>query len=124
MRLRASRCQTDRAWSQDSWMPEKQNTPATMGSGRGNVTLHLLPYTACAETASGIQSIPAIQGGAGHGRSTLVPRTRSSHDFSASTVANFGFKSGTRIIELLVSFRFRSSLRGRCECLRTSESGH
>src|SRR5262249_48467210 len=34
------------------------------------------------------------------------------------------FKSGTGIIELLVSFRFRSSLRGRCERLRTSESGH
>src|SRR5262249_34273950 len=34
----------------------------------------------------------------------LVPRTRSSHDFPAGTVANFGFKSGTRIIELLVSF--------------------
>src|SRR6202008_1486381 len=34
----------------------------------------------------------------------LVPRTRSSHDFAAGTVANFGFKSGTRIIELLVSF--------------------
>src|SRR5205807_1266532 len=33
----------------------------------------------------------------------LVPRTRSSHHFSAGTVANFGFKSGTRIIELLVS---------------------
>src|SRR5262249_39989559 len=28
----------------------------------------------------------------------LGPRTRSSHDLSASTVANFGFKSGTRII--------------------------
>jgi hypothetical protein len=54
----------------------------------------------------------------------LVPRTRSSHDFSAGTVANFGFKRGTRIIELLVPFRFRSSLGGRCECLRTSESGH
>jgi len=26
----------------------------------------------------------------------LVPRTRSSHDFAAGTVANFGFKSGTR----------------------------
>src|SRR5205807_6955151 len=34
----------------------------------------------------------------------LVPRTRSSHHFSAGTVANFGFKSGTRIIDLLVSF--------------------
>ena len=36
--------------------------------------------------------------------SALVPRTRSSHDFSAGTFANFGFKSGTRIIDLLVSF--------------------
>src|SRR3979411_2400502 len=53
----------------------------------------------------------------------LVPRIRSSHDFARGTVANFGFKSGTRIIMLLVSFRFRSSLRGRGECLRTSESG-
>jgi hypothetical protein len=34
----------------------------------------------------------------------LVPRTRSSHDFAAGAFANFGFKSGTRIIELLVSF--------------------
>ena len=34
----------------------------------------------------------------------LVPRTRSSHHIAASTVANFGFKSGTRIIDLLVSF--------------------
>src|SRR5215472_19021545 len=33
----------------------------------------------------------------------VVPRTRSPHDFSTGTVANFGFKSGTRIIELLVS---------------------
>ncbi len=33
----------------------------------------------------------------------LVPRTRSSHHSAASTVANFGFKSGTRIIKLLVS---------------------
>jgi hypothetical protein len=33
----------------------------------------------------------------------LVPRTRSSHGFSAGTVANFGFESGTRIIELPVS---------------------
>src|SRR5690348_16626186 len=34
----------------------------------------------------------------------LVPRTRSSHDFAAGRVANFGFKSGTGIIDLLVSF--------------------
>src|SRR5262244_2577060 len=33
----------------------------------------------------------------------VVPRTRSPHDFSTGTVANFGFKSGTRIIDLLVS---------------------
>src|SRR5690242_5663786 len=45
----------------------------------------------------------------------LVPRTRSSHDFAAGTVANFGFKSGTRIIDLLVSLSIpkfaQSSLR-------------
>src|SRR5262249_49551480 len=56
-------------------------------------------------------------------QAALVPRTRSSHDFAATTVANFGSKSGTRIMNLLVSFRFRSSLRGRCKYLRTSESG-
>src|SRR5262249_53702395 len=33
-------------------------------------------------------------------RRTLVPRTRSSHEFSAGTIANFGFKSGTSIIIL------------------------
>src|SRR5262249_36160187 len=37
-------------------------------------------------------------------RRCLVPRTRSSHHIAAGTVANFGFKSGTRIIKLLVSF--------------------
>ena len=44
----------------------------------------------------------------------LVPRTRSSHDIAAGTFANFGFKSGTRIIDLLVSFSiptFVQSLR-------------
>ena len=40
---------------------------------------------------------------------SLVPRTRSSHIFAANTVANFGFKSGTSIIRLSVSLRFRSS---------------
>jgi hypothetical protein len=38
-----------------------------------------------------------------YGAFVPVPRTRSSHDIAASTVANFGFKSGTRIIDLLVS---------------------
>ncbi len=33
----------------------------------------------------------------------LVPRTRSSHVFSAGRVANFGFKSGTRILKWPVS---------------------
>jgi hypothetical protein len=32
-----------------------------------------------------------------------VPRTRSSHPLAANPIANFGFKRGTRIIELLVS---------------------
>ena len=34
----------------------------------------------------------------------LVPRTRSSHHIAAGTVANFGFKSGTKIIAFPVSF--------------------
>jgi multidrug efflux system membrane fusion protein len=34
----------------------------------------------------------------------LVPRTRSSQDFAAGTVASFGFESGTRIMELPASF--------------------
>src|SRR6516225_1573169 len=33
----------------------------------------------------------------------VVPRTRSSHDRAARVFANFGLKSGTRIITLLVS---------------------
>ena len=33
----------------------------------------------------------------------LVLRTRSSHDFAAGTVANFGFKSSARIIDWPVS---------------------
>src|SRR5690349_4278652 len=37
-------------------------------------------------------------------RSWLVPRTRSSQDFSTTTVASFRFKSGTGVIESLVSF--------------------
>jgi predicted O-methyltransferase YrrM len=35
---------------------------------------------------------------------------------AASAFANFGFKSGTRIIGLLVSFRFRSSYRACHKC--------
>src|SRR4029079_6496249 len=38
-----------------------------------------------------------------------VPRTRSSRSEAASPTANFGFKRGTRIMDLLVSLRFRSS---------------
>src|ERR1700737_3061016 len=39
----------------------------------------------------------------------VVSRTRSSHTHAASSIANFGFKRDTRIIELLVPLRFRSS---------------
>src|SRR6266851_261330 len=58
---------------------------------------------------------PALSGRAGHPGPAvssfiaclpcrkLVPRTRSSHIRAASPIANFGFKRGTRIIELLVS---------------------
>jgi hypothetical protein len=38
---------------------------------------------------------------------------------AASPIANFGFKRGTRIIDLLVSFRFRSSRRACCNVWRT-----
>src|SRR5205823_7123226 len=41
----------------------------------------------------------------------LVSRTRSSHDCSAGTFANFGSKRDTRIIDFLVSLWFGSSLR-------------
>jgi len=40
---------------------------------------------------------------------SLVPRTRSSHMRAPSPIANFWFKRGTKIIELRVSLRFRSS---------------
>jgi hypothetical protein len=42
----------------------------------------------------------------------LVPRTRSSHILAASPIANFGFKRGTRIVDLLVSLGSRSSPEG------------
>src|SRR5262249_20189798 len=45
----------------------------------------------------------------------LVPRTRSSPNIAAGCVANFGFKSGTRIIELLVSFDSEVRLRACCK---------
>ena len=38
-----------------------------------------------------------------HVKGALVPRTRSSRASAASPIANFGFKRGTRIIDLLVS---------------------
>src|ERR1051326_1854854 len=51
---------------------------------------------------------------ANFGSGTLVPRTRSSHHIAAGTVANFGFKSGTRLIAFLVSFPIpRSAQRSR-----------
>jgi hypothetical protein len=53
-----------------------------------------------------------------------VPRTRSSHTVAASPIANFGFKSGTRIIELLVSLGSEVRMRVCRKHLRTSESGH
>jgi hypothetical protein len=54
----------------------------------------------------------------------LVPRTRSSHNIAANAVANFGFKSGTRIIDLLVSFDSEVRTRVCRKVQRTSESGH
>src|ERR1044071_9079088 len=47
----------------------------------------------------------------------LVSRIRSSRDCPAGTIANFGFKRVTRIIGLLVSLRFGSSLRSKLRTL-------
>src|SRR5205807_8830883 len=57
-------------------------------------------------------------------RRRLVPRTRSSYKFVARSDANFGFRSGTTRIELLVSLSIPKFVRARRKCLRTSESGH
>jgi hypothetical protein len=48
---------------------------------------------------------------ANFGIGTLVPRTRSSHDFSAGTVANFGFKSGTSVPLLTDDSQIGANLR-------------
>src|SRR5262249_16513104 len=58
------------------------------------------------------------------GIGTLVPRTRSSHRFAEPADANFGFKSGTTSIHLLVSLSIPKFARARPKHLRTSESGH
>jgi hypothetical protein len=44
------------------WPPENQCAPEALGSGRANVTLHLLPCATRGRNASGFESIPAIQG--------------------------------------------------------------
>jgi len=53
-----------------------------------------------------------------------VPRTRSSHKFAEPADANFGFKSGTTRMDLLVSLSIPKFVRARRKCPRTSESGH
>jgi hypothetical protein len=55
---------------------------------------------------------------------TLVPQTRSSHQFPECSDANFGFGSGTARVELRVSLSIPKFVRARRKCLRTSESGH
>jgi hypothetical protein len=44
-----------------------------------------------------------------------VPRTRSLHNFAEPTDANFGFKSGTTRIDLLVSLSIPKFVRARCK---------
>src|SRR5207253_2179182 len=46
--------------------------------------------------------------------SRLVPRTRSLHNCAANSTANFGFKRGTRIVELLVSLDSEVRMRMCC----------
>ena len=59
-----------------------------------NFAFDLIPKFAC-EGAGRIAAKRRID--------TLVPRTRSSHKFAERSDANFGFRSGTTRIELLVS---------------------
>ena len=49
------------------------------------------------------------------GIGTLVPRTRSSHKFAGRSDANFGFKSGTTRIDLLVSLSIPKFVRAQCK---------
>jgi hypothetical protein len=67
--LCARRCPAEQICWQDLRMNlgAKQSAPEAQGSGRANVTLHLLPCAARAWSASGIRSIPTIQGRADHG---------------------------------------------------------
>ena len=57
-------------------------------------------------------------------RSTLVSWFRSSPHSDIDLLANFETKTTLGINTLLVSFRFRNSLKGDIEMLRISESGH
>ena len=80
-----------------------------------NFAFDLIPKFAC-EGAGRIAAKRRID--------TLVPRTRSSHKFAERSDANFGFRSGTTRIELLVSLSIPKFVRACRKCLRTSESGH
>src|ERR1700724_2374443 len=55
---------------------------------------------------------------------TLVPRTRSSHHNCRESDCELRVQSGTRIIDLLVSFDSEVRLRACGKLGRTSESGH
>src|SRR5262249_6383954 len=57
-------------------------------------------------------------------RLALVPRTRSSHHNCCESVCELRVQSGTRIIELLVSFDSEVRIRACRKLRRTSESGH
>src|SRR5262245_47850986 len=81
-------------------------------SMRPRECLHVRGIANCARRSG----VPAASS-----RRTLVPRTRSSHDLAAGAFANFGFKSGTRIIEFLVSLDSEVRIRTRCNLVRTSE---
>jgi hypothetical protein len=55
---------------------------------------------------------------------TLVLRTRSSHHNCRESGYELRVQSGTRIIELLVSFDSEVRIGAGCTIGRTSESGH
>src|SRR5262249_36270608 len=116
------------AGSRGTPSPRPQNAPPRGGAGagfaprppRGRSFFSFFIFGS--ETRAGPWCRPLSQSAAA--AAALVPRTRSSHYDCRESGCELRVQSGTRIIELLVSFD--SEVRfGVCgELRRTSESGH
>ena len=107
----------------------------------GNTTHPDLPValhtaTNCARAAVHCNTHPASSGSPARESARWDPDTRNIHmcywcrepevrtTVAASPNADFGFKSGTRIINLLVSYDSEVRIGACCKLGRTSESGH